>query len=79
MFYFKILAFSEGDSPSLTSHDVKAAETEQIPDWMLEVADNLDVCIAQRDFEEAVNLIEKTRLFWNSISPDLLVIHRELK
>ncbi|XP_076355366.1 exocyst complex component Exo84 isoform X2 [Tachypleus tridentatus] len=30
-----------------------------IPDWLVELPENLDVCIAQRDFEEAVNLVKK--------------------
>ena len=58
---------------------MKPAEMETIPDWLLEVADDLDVCIAQRDFEEAVNLIEKNRTYWANISPNLMIVHRELK
>ena len=28
-------------------------------DWLLELPDDLDMCIAQRDFEGAVKLVEK--------------------
>ena len=28
-------------------------------DWLQELPEDLDVCIAQRDFEGAVNLVEK--------------------
>ena len=35
-------------------------ETEFLQaDWLMEVPEDLDVCIAQRDFEGAVDLIEK--------------------
>jgi len=71
--------FSENETTSQTQYDMKPAEMETIPDWLLEVADDLDVCIAQRDFEEAVNLIEKNRTYWANISPNLMIVHRELK
>ena len=28
-------------------------------EWLRDVPDDLDVCIAQREFEQAMNLIEK--------------------
>nr|SVE79979.1 EOG090X021B [Daphnia magna] len=52
---------------------------ESIPDWVVEVADDMDVYVAQRDFEEAVSLAEKTRDFWDGASPSLINLHRDLK
>jgi len=34
-------------------------ELEAMPEWLMELPEDLDVCIAQRDFEEATNLIER--------------------
>lgn len=38
-------------------------------DWLLELPEDLDVCIAQRDFEGAVDLVNKGGLshFWLNI------------
>lgn len=33
------------------------------PEWFLEIPDELDVCVAQRHFEEALTLLEKARDF----------------
>ncbi|XP_060528320.1 exocyst complex component 8 [Cylas formicarius] len=48
-------------SPLANSTTMEPAETAITthPDWFLNVVDELDVCIAQRHFEEAVNLLEK--------------------
>ena len=54
-------------------------ETEVLPEWLAEVTDDLDVYMAQRDFEEAVSLIEKNRAYWESASPYVVNIHRDLK
>ncbi|XP_068084288.1 exocyst complex component 8 [Anabrus simplex] len=35
----------------------------ELPEWLLEVPEDLDVCIAQRHFEEAYNLLERARDF----------------
>lgn len=35
----------------------------ELPDWLLEVPEDLDVCIAQRHFEDAYNLLERARDF----------------
>ena len=52
---------------------------ESIPDWVIEVADDMDVYVAQRDFEEAVSLAEKTRAFWGGASPSVVNLHRDLR
>ncbi len=54
-------------------------EIESIPAWLLELADDLDVYVAQRDFEEAVSLIERNRAFWENASPTVSNLHRDLK
>ncbi|CAH1133128.1 unnamed protein product [Ceutorhynchus assimilis] len=35
------------------------------PDWFLDIPDELDVCIAQRQFEDAVNHINKSKTYIN--------------
>lgn len=52
---------------------------ESIPDWVIEVADDMDVYVAQRDFEEAVSLAEKTRAFWDGASSSVVNLHRDLR
>jgi hypothetical protein len=42
--------------------DDSSAESE-LPEWLMEVPEDLDVCIAQRHFEEAYNLLERAREF----------------
>jgi hypothetical protein len=42
--------------------DDSSAEPE-LPEWLMEVPEDLDVCIAQRHFEEAYNLLERAREF----------------
>jgi hypothetical protein len=47
-------AFEDGEDSS--------AEPE-LPEWLVEVPEDLDVCIAQRHFEEAYNLLQRAREF----------------
>ncbi|XP_077998351.1 exocyst complex component 8-like [Glandiceps talaboti] len=42
------------------SHDVSMEINPLHPDWLVELPEDLDVCIAQRDFEGAVDLIDRT-------------------
>ena len=37
-------------------------EDALIPDWLIELPDELDVCIAERSFEQGVELLHKGRL-----------------
>ncbi|CAG2067708.1 unnamed protein product, partial [Timema podura] len=37
----------------------------ELPEWLLEVPEDLDVCIAQRHFEEAYNLLERAQDYLN--------------
>lgn len=39
--------------------DVSEQDAEQLPDWLVDLPEDLDVCIAQRNFEEAVILVHK--------------------
>nr|SVE76248.1 EOG090X021B [Daphnia longispina] len=63
--------------PNGSGNSPEAAES--IPDWVIEVADDMDVYVAQRDFEEAVSLAEKTRAFWDGASPSAVNLHRDLR
>ncbi len=76
-----MIAFAEDESlPYIPNGSGNGAEVlESIPDWVAEVADDMDVYVAQRDFEEAVSLAEKTRSFWDGASPSVINLHRDLK
>lgn len=75
------IAFAEDESMpyTLNGNGVSTEAIESIPDWVVEVADDMDVYVAQRDFEEAVSLAEKTRTFWDGASPSVINLHRDLK
>lgn len=45
-------------NPFEEQDDLEALDPE-LPEWLLELPEDLDVCIAQRDFEEAVKLVKK--------------------
>lgn len=84
MICFQPTAFAEDERLSTSAENgIEAAitegTTETIPDWVSEVADNLDVYVAQRDFEEAVSLAEKSRAFWENANPSVINLHRDLK
>jgi hypothetical protein len=49
-------------SAAFEDADESSAEPE-LPEWLMEVPEDLDVCIAQRHFEEAYNLLERAREF----------------
>ncbi|OAD57875.1 Exocyst complex component 8 [Eufriesea mexicana] len=54
------------DSNTLGMFGVDDEDTEYHeppPEWMLEVAEDLDSCIAQRHFEEAYSLLEKAKAY----------------
>ena len=40
---------------------------DPLPEWILEVTEDLDSCIAQRHFEEAYNLLKKSNTFLKNI------------
>ena len=46
----------------------KQAELEEAAEWLKDIPERLDVFIAQRDFDEAVSLIEETKLCLKDIS-----------
>ncbi|XP_003739493.1 exocyst complex component 8 [Galendromus occidentalis] len=41
-------------------------EDALIPEWLIELPDELDVCIAERNFEQAVELLQKVKEYWPS-------------
>ena len=52
--------FSEEDDDSFIQEDHVVLEADLLSDdWIQELPEDLDVCIAQRDFEGAVDLINK--------------------
>nr|CAD7420394.1 unnamed protein product [Timema poppensis] len=55
----RLAAFEEGSDVS---------PEPELPEWLLEVPEDLDVCIAQRHFEEAFNLLERAQDYFNKSS-----------
>lgn len=48
--------------------DLKQAELLEAAEWLKDIPERLDVCIAQREFDEAVQLIEETKACLKDIS-----------
>nr|CAG4640667.1 EOG090X021B [Eulimnadia texana] len=67
------------EEQSLVSVPQSPTQPESVPDWVNELSDDLEVCIAQRDFEEAVALVEKNRSFWDQANSTLVNLYRDLK
>nr|CAD7201473.1 unnamed protein product [Timema douglasi] len=59
---FKLLAFPDTRVFQCSNNQSK------LPEWLLEVPEDLDVCIAQRHFEEAFNLLERAQDYFNKSS-----------
>lgn len=58
---------SSFDSSNPFLEDTRGSvDYDEQPDWLTELPEDLDVCIAQRDFEEAVNLIERGQEYLRS-------------
>lgn len=38
-------------------------DVAELPEWLLELPEDLDVCIAQRHFEDAYSLLQKANQF----------------
>ncbi|XP_076653312.1 exocyst complex component Exo84 [Halictus rubicundus] len=68
------------DSNTLGIDDADSELFEPPPEWMLEVAEDLDSCIAQRHFEEAFSLLEKAKTYLKDcqMSPVLLDIQSKV-
>nr|CAD7587786.1 unnamed protein product [Timema genevievae] len=70
---FKLLAFPDTRVFQCSNNQSKKewldkfdqAKKAQLPEWLLEVPEDLDVCIAQRHFEEAYNLLERAQDYLN--------------
>lgn len=52
---------------------------EPPPEWVLEVAEDLDSCIAQRHFEEAYSLLEKAKAYLKDAQPIPLLTEIQTK
>ncbi|XP_076683569.1 exocyst complex component Exo84 [Andrena cerasifolii] len=61
------------DSNTLGVDDEDLEFHEPPPEWMVEVAEDLDSCIAQRHFEEAYSLLEKAKAYLKDAQPTPLL------
>ena len=68
------------DSNTLGIDEEDAEYHEPPPEWMLEVAEDLDSCIAQRHFEEAYSLLERAKAYLkdSQVTPLLLEIQSKV-
>lgn len=66
----------EDNSNIATSPDVP-----ELPEWLLELPEDLDVCIAQRHFEDAFSLLQKANQFSYPLNkdPQLIEIRRKVE
>lgn len=72
-FFPFILFDSAFDEPEDDVYDV-----EELPDWLLEVAEDLDVLIVERHFEDAYSLIEKTRNYLKESPPSNEIVVQDI-
>ncbi|CAG9859377.1 unnamed protein product [Phyllotreta striolata] len=57
------------ESPSYNPFDEVEEETSALhPEWFVEIPEELDVCVAQRHFEEALSLLQKAKEYLNQAS-----------
>ncbi|XP_066141876.1 exocyst complex component 8 [Euwallacea fornicatus] len=56
------------DLTNIQLEEVNETSLVQHPEWFHDISDELDVCIAQRQFEDAVNYLNKTQNYINKIS-----------
>ncbi|KAK2581389.1 hypothetical protein KPH14_005073 [Odynerus spinipes] len=62
------------DSNTIGVEDEEESEYhEPPPEWVLEVAEDLDSCIAQRHFEDAYSLLERARIYLKDTTPTPLL------
>ncbi|KRT82943.1 hypothetical protein AMK59_3910 [Oryctes borbonicus] len=57
------------DVPYINPFEEKDEEVFTHPEWFLEIPDELDVCVAQRHFEEALILLEKAKDYNATYTP----------
>lgn len=67
------------DSNTLGIDDEDTEYHEPPPEWILEVAEDLDSCIAQRHFEEAYSLLEKAKTYLKDAQITPLLLEIQLK
>ncbi|XP_006607261.1 exocyst complex component 8 [Apis dorsata] len=67
------------DSNTLGIDDEDTEYHEPPPEWILEVAEDLDSCIAQRHFEEAYSLLEKAKTYLKDVQITPLLLEIQLK
>lgn len=71
---------SSGMNPFEDNCAVSSPDIAELPEWLLELPEDLDVCIAQRHFEDAYALLQKANQFTfpTSKDPQLLDIRRKV-
>ncbi|KAJ1524811.1 hypothetical protein ONE63_009682 [Megalurothrips usitatus] len=72
---------SSGTNPfEESSTGVSSPDVAELPEWLLELPEDLDVCIAQRHFEDAYLLLQKANQFSfpSNKDPHLLEIRRKV-
>ncbi|XP_053982638.1 exocyst complex component 8 [Hylaeus anthracinus] len=67
------------DSNTLGIDDEDSEYHEPPPEWMLEVAEDLDSCIAQRHFEEAYSLLERAKSYLKDAETTPLLLEIQSK
>ncbi|XP_043260267.1 exocyst complex component 8 [Colletes gigas] len=67
------------DSNTLGIDDEDSEYHEPPPEWMLEVAEDLDSCIAQRHFEEAYSLLERAKAYLKDAETTPLLLETQSK
>lgn len=56
------------DSATLGMEDSDEVDSyDPLPEWLLEVTEDLDSCVAQRHFEEAFNLLERAKDYFKDV------------
>lgn len=51
---------------------------EEIPEWLLEVIEELDVLVVERHFENAYALIEKTKTYLKETPPADIILVQDI-
>ena len=65
---FHFTAFDEDDDLTSPTAPVESVSMLKV-EWLLELPEDLDMCIAQRNFEEAADLIIKSEITNMKVHP----------
>ncbi|KAL3280942.1 hypothetical protein HHI36_004169 [Cryptolaemus montrouzieri] len=68
------------DSPSLNPFEEVEEDTEvNHPEWFLEAPEELDVCVAQRHFEDALSLLQRALEYTAHVQQDHVIVEVQRK